>query len=104
MCGILALFGLQAAEGVRKDVVKTAQLLRHRGPDWSGVYCQGSTVIAHERLAIVDPDSGDQPLFTEDKKVVLGVNGEIYNHIELREQLEARAPGKHKFATKSDCE
>lgn len=104
MCGILALFGLQAAEAARKDVVDAAKLLRHRGPDWSGIYCQGSAIIAHERLAIVDPDSGDQPLFNEDRTVVLGVNGEIYNHLELREKLETRAPGKHKFLTKSDCE
>jgi asparagine synthase (glutamine-hydrolysing) len=104
MCGILALFGLQAADSVRKDVVDAARLIRHRGPDWSGVFCEGGTIIAHERLAIVDPDSGDQPLFNEDRSIVLGVNGEIYNHVELEEKLEARAPGKHKFLTKSDCE
>lgn len=105
MCGILALFGLKNVAGAqRQEIVDTAKLLRHRGPDWSGVYCHGGTVIAHERLAIVDPDSGDQPLFNEAGDIVLGVNGEIYNHIELREKLEARAPGKHKFLTKSDCE
>lgn len=104
MCGILALFGVEKAEEVRKDVVDAAKLLRHRGPDWSGVYCEGGTLIAHERLAIVDPDSGDQPLYNEARDLVLGVNGEIYNHVELREQLEARAPGKHKFMTGSDCE
>eukprot|EP00405_Crypthecodinium_cohnii_P020000 CAMPEP_0206475182 /NCGR_PEP_ID=MMETSP0324_2-20121206/33927_1 /ASSEMBLY_ACC=CAM_ASM_000836 /TAXON_ID=2866 /ORGANISM="Crypthecodinium cohnii, Strain Seligo" /LENGTH=591 /DNA_ID=CAMNT_0053950491 /DNA_START=36 /DNA_END=1811 /DNA_ORIENTATION=- len=104
MCGILALLGVPCADAVRKEVVDAAKLLRHRGPDWSGVYCEGTTVIAHERLAIVDPDSGDQPLYNDDKTIVLGVNGEIYNHIELREQLEARAPGKHHFRTKSDCE
>mmetsp|Transcript_84457 Transcript_84457/g.273044 ORF Transcript_84457/g.273044 Transcript_84457/m.273044 type:complete len:598 (+) Transcript_84457:75-1868(+) len=104
MCGILAVFGAQSADTVRKEVVDIAKLLRHRGPDWSGVYCQGSTIIAHERLAIVDPDSGDQPLFNETRDIVLGVNGEIYNHVELREKLEERAPGKHKFKTKSDCE
>jgi len=104
MCGILALFGLQAAENIRKEVVDAAKLIRHRGPDWSGVYCKGSAVIAHERLAIVDPDSGDQPLYNEDKSIVLGVNGEIYNHLELKEKLEERAPGKHTFYTKSDCE
>lgn len=64
----------------------------------------GTTLIAHERLAIVDPDSGDQPLYNETRDIVLGVNGEIYNHMELREKLEERAPGKHKFKTKSDCE
>mmetsp|Transcript_75346 Transcript_75346/g.147876 ORF Transcript_75346/g.147876 Transcript_75346/m.147876 type:complete len:598 (-) Transcript_75346:362-2155(-) len=104
MCGILALFGLQEAHAVRKEVVEAAKLLRHRGPDWSGMYCEGSTVIAHERLAIVDPDSGDQPLYNEDHSIVLGVNGEIYNHLDLREKLEERAKVKHTFATKSDCE
>ncbi|CAK9097988.1 unnamed protein product [Durusdinium trenchii] len=104
MCGILALFGLQDAGPLRKQVVDAAKLLRHRGPDWSGVYCEGSTIIAHERLAIVDPDSGDQPLFNEAKDIVLGVNGEIYNYTDLQDELEERAPKKHKFLTKSDCE
>ncbi|CAK0880607.1 unnamed protein product [Prorocentrum cordatum] len=84
------------------EVVDTAKLLRHRGPDWSGVFCKDRTIIAHERLAIVDPDRGAAA--EEDKSIVLGVNGEIYNHVELQEKLEARAPGKHKFKTKSDCE
>jgi len=104
MCGILALFGLQAADAVRKEVVDAAKLLRHRGPDWSGMYCEHNAIIAHERLAIVDPDSGDQPLYNVNRDIVLGVNGEIYNHLELREKLEVRAPGKHQFLTKSDCE
>mmetsp|Transcript_68713 Transcript_68713/g.121976 ORF Transcript_68713/g.121976 Transcript_68713/m.121976 type:complete len:603 (+) Transcript_68713:1-1809(+) len=104
MCGILGIFGLRDAGHARKEVVDLAKLLRHRGPDWSGVFCEGSTIIAHERLAIVDPDSGDQPLYNEARDIVLGVNGEIYNHIELREKLEERAPGKHKFLTGSDCE
>lgn len=85
-------------------MVDLAKLLRHRGPDWSGIFAEGTTVLAHERLAIVDPDSGDQPLYNEARDVVLCVNGEIYNHIELKEKLEARAPGKHKFLTGSDCE
>lgn len=104
MCGILALFGLQDAGPLRKQVVDAAKLLRHRGPDWSGVYCEGSAIIAHERLAIVDPDSGDQPLFNEAKDIVLGVNGEIYNYMDLQDSLEEKVPGKHKFLTKSDCE
>jgi|Transcript_51282 asparagine synthase (glutamine-hydrolysing) len=104
MCGIFCIFGSQDAPAQRKEAVDLAKLLRHRGPDWSGVYCEGGTILAHERLAIVDPDSGDQPLYNEARDVVLCVNGEIYNHIELREQLEARAPGKHKFLTGSDCE
>eukprot|EP00930_Biecheleria_cincta_P000986 TRINITY_DN102166_c0_g1_i1.p1 TRINITY_DN102166_c0_g1~~TRINITY_DN102166_c0_g1_i1.p1 ORF type:complete len:596 (+),score=103.03 TRINITY_DN102166_c0_g1_i1:66-1853(+) len=104
MCGILALFGLPNAENVRKQAVDAAKLLRHRGPDWSGIYCEESTIIAHERLAIVDPDSGDQPLFNKAKDLVLGVNGEIYNYEELQDGLHERAPGKHTFLTKSDCE
>eukprot|EP00928_Gymnodinium_smaydae_P022483 TRINITY_DN1886_c0_g1_i2.p1 TRINITY_DN1886_c0_g1~~TRINITY_DN1886_c0_g1_i2.p1 ORF type:complete len:597 (-),score=184.48 TRINITY_DN1886_c0_g1_i2:304-2094(-) len=104
MCGILALFGIEQPALKRKEIVELAKLIRHRGPDWSGVYAEGTSIIAHERLAIVDPDSGDQPLYNESRTVVLGVNGEIYNHVELREKLEERAPGKHKFLTKSDCE
>jgi asparagine synthase (glutamine-hydrolysing) len=104
MCGIFAMFGVPSAPAMRKEAVDLAKLLRHRGPDWSGIYSEGHTIVAHERLAIVDPGSGDQPLYNEAKTIVLGVNGEIYNHTELREQLEARAPGKHKFITGSDCE
>lgn len=104
MCGILALFGIEVSGPLRKEAVDLAKLLRHRGPDWSGVYCEGKAIIAHERLAIVNPESGDQPLYNKDRTLVLGVNGEIYNHLELREKLEARAPGKHTFLTGSDCE
>ena len=74
--------------------------IRHRGPDWSGIYTGGSAILAHERLAIVDPESGRQPLFSPDNKQVLAVNGEIYNHRELRRQYE----GKYRFMTGSDCE
>jgi len=104
MCGILALFKLQDANSAREQAVRLAKKIRHRGPDWSGIYCSGQNIIAHERLAIVDPDSGDQPLYNDEGNIVLGVNGEIYNHIELEELLHERAPGKHKFKTKSDCE
>jgi len=77
-----------------------SQKIRHRGPDWSGIYCGGSAVLAHERLSIVDPESGGQPLFSPDKKQVLAVNGEIYNHQEIRK----RYAGKYDFQTGSDCE
>ncbi|KAK7844263.1 asparagine synthetase [glutamine-hydrolyzing] 2, partial [Quercus suber] len=73
--------------------------LRHRGPDWSGLHCHGNCYLAHQRLAIVDPTSGDQPLYNEDKTVVVTVNGEIYNHKQLREKLKS-----HQFRTGSDCE
>ena len=77
-----------------------SQKIRHRGPDWSGIYCGGSAILAHERLSIVDPESGGQPLYSPDKKQVLAVNGEIYNHQEIR-RLYA---GNYEFQTGSDCE
>lgn len=77
-----------------------SQKIRHRGPDWSGIYVGGSAILAHERLSIVDPESGQQPLFSPDGKVVLAVNGEIYNHREIRKWYE----GRYEFQTGSDCE
>jgi asparagine synthase (glutamine-hydrolysing) len=74
--------------------------LRHRGPDWSGIYSTENAIMGHERLSIVDPASGKQPLFSPNNKIILAANGEIYNHLELREQLD----NKYKFSTKSDCE
>ncbi len=74
--------------------------IRHRGPDWSGIYMGGSAILAHERLSIVDPESGRQPLFSPDGKQVLAVNGEIYNHQDLRR----RFAGRYQFQTGSDCE
>ena len=80
--------------------MRMSQKIRHRGPDWSGIYCGGSAILAHERLSIVDPESGGQPLYSPDKKQVLAVNGEIYNHQEIR-RLYA---GQYNFQTGSDCE
>ena len=77
-----------------------SQKIRHRGPDWSGIYCGGSAILAHERLSIVDPESGGQPLFSSEGKQVLAVNGEIYNHQEIRR----RFAGQYEFQTGSDCE
>ena len=77
-----------------------AKKIRHRGPDWSGIYCGGSAILAHERLSIVDPQSGGQPLYSPDKKQILAVNGEIYNHREIRERFK----GRYEFQTGSDCE
>lgn len=74
--------------------------IRHRGPDWSGIYQGKTAILAHERLSIVDPASGGQPLVSPDGKLILCVNGEIYNHQELRERLK----GDYKFQTGSDCE
>ena len=101
MCGIVAVFDLKVgSEELRTQVLEMSKKIRHRGPDWSGIYCGEKAILAHERLAIVDPQSGGQPLYSKDKKLVLAVNGEIYNHQELRKQLE----GEYEFQTKSDCE
>lgn len=86
MCGILAILGLPDAPAFRKRAIELQKKLRHRGPDWSGIHCSKSNIICHERLAIVDPESGDQPLYARaDDSLVLGVNGEIYNHQALEE-------------------
>ncbi len=101
MCGIVAAFDLKVdSKELRTQVLEMSKKIRHRGPDWSGVYCGEKAILAHERLAIVDPQSGGQPLYSKDKKLVLAVNGEIYNHQELRKELE----GEYEFQTKSDCE
>ena len=101
MCGIVCAFDLkQKSEVLRTQVLEMSKKIRHRGPDWSGVFSNDKTIMAHERLAIVDPASGKQPLYTKDKNFVLAANGEIYNHRELRKQFE----NKYEFLTKSDCE
>ncbi|MCB9310543.1 MAG: asparagine synthase B [Lewinellaceae bacterium] len=101
MCGIVAIFNVkESAEKMRSQAINMAKKVRHRGPDWSGIYCGDHTILAHERLAIVDPQSGGQPLYTEDRKIVLAVNGEIYNHTDIRSKFE----GKYNFLTHSDCE
>ena len=84
----------------REKALKMSQKIRHRGPDWSGIYSGGSAILAHERLSIVDPESGGQPLYSPDRKQVLAVNGEIYNHQEIRRKYA----GKYEFQTGSDCE
>ncbi len=101
MCGIVCAFDLkEKAEVLRPQLLEMSKKIRHRGPDWSGIYSNDKAILAHERLAIVDPASGKQPLFSEDKKLVLAANGEIYNHQELRKQFE----GTYHFQTESDCE
>ena len=81
MCGIVAVFDIKGnPELLRNRVLAMSRKLRHRGPDWSGIYCGDNVLMAHERLAIVDPKSGRQPLFGDDDNLVLAVNGEIYNH------------------------
>jgi asparagine synthase (glutamine-hydrolysing) len=101
MCGIVCAFDLKTREnGFRQQILKMSKKVRHRGPDWSGLYFGEKAVMAHERLSIVDPASGGQPLHTRDRSVMLAVNGEIYNHQEIRDSFE----GKYEFLTKSDCE
>ena len=101
MCGIVCAFNLkQPLEKLRPQLLEMSKNIRHRGPDWSGIFNNDKSIMTHERLAIVDPTSGKQPLFSEDKNLVLAANGEIYNHIELRKQFE----GSYNFQTKSDCE
>ena len=101
MCGIVCAFDLKASsEDLRPQLLEMSKKVRHRGPDWSGIHAEQNAILAHERLAIVDPASGKQPLFSEDQKLILAANGEIYNHRELRKQFE----GKYQFTTQSDCE
>ncbi len=101
MCGIVAILNVkEQTHELREKALKMSQKIRHRGPDWSGIYCGGSAILAHERLSIVDPESGGQPLYSPDRKQVLAVNGEIYNHQEIRR----RFAGQYEFQTGSDCE
>ncbi|MCH5178215.1 MAG: asparagine synthase B [Prevotellaceae bacterium] len=101
MCGIVGIFGVgKRCEALREQALRMSAKIRHRGPDWSGIYASPNAILAHERLSIVDPESGRQPLFSPDGKQILAVNGEIYNHRELREQFA----GRYEFSTQSDCE
>ncbi|MBO7427530.1 MAG: asparagine synthase B [Paludibacteraceae bacterium] len=101
MCGIVGIFNIEGrTQEMRPKALRMSQKIRHRGPDWSGIHVGKSAILAHERLSIVDPKSGKQPLFSSDGKQVLAVNGEIYNHRDIR----ARYNGKYEFQTGSDCE
>ena len=108
MCGIVAILNVkEQTSELRQKALKMSQKIRHRGPDWSGIYCGGSAILAHERLSIVDPESGGQPLYSPRPLEgdggglqVLAVNGEIYNHQEIRR----RFAGQYEFQTGSDCE
>lgn len=100
MCGIVGIFNIQDQRPeLRQQALAMSRRIRHRGPDWSGIYCGGSAILCHERLSIVDPESGRQPLFSPDRQQVLAVNGEIYNHQDIRTQFKDYA-----FQTESDCE
>ena len=101
MCGIVCAFQLkQDSEKIRPKILEMSRNLRHRGPDWSGIYSSKKAILAHERLAIVDPTSGKQPLINPSGNLVLAANGEIYNHKELRTPYES----SYDFKTQSDCE
>lgn len=101
MCGIVSIFNIkEQTQELRQKALRMSQKIRHRGPDWSGICCKGSAILAHERLSIVDPESGKQPLFSPDGCQVLAVNGEIYNHKDIRQHFA----GSYEFQTGSDCE
>ncbi len=103
MCGFVGMFDIQrSAKAFRSQILSMSGKIRHRGPDWSGGVYEGGekAIISHERLAIVDPLSGGQPLYSADRNVVLAVNGEIYNHQQIRKEYE----GVYEFQTQSDCE
>lgn len=101
MCGILAIFNIkETSEALRSQALRMSRKQRHRGPDWSGIFTCNKAIMVHERLAIVDPASGKQPLHSADGNLALAVNGEIYNHRELRNNLKT----PYAFLTQSDCE
>ena len=101
MCGIVGIFNVkEQTPALRKKALAMSQKIRHRGPDWSGIYCGKTAILAHERLSIVDPESGKQPLFSPDGRRILAVNGEIYNHKDIRN----RFAGRYEYQTGSDCE
>ena len=101
MCGIVGIFDIKGEASEYRDLaLKMSKKIRHRGPDWSGIYCGKNAILAHERLSIVDPASGGQPLFSKDGKHILAVNGEIYNHREIREKTS----NNYEYLTGSDCE
>lgn len=101
MCGIVGILNVKSqTQELRTKALRMSQKIRHRGPDWSGIYSGGSAILAHERLSIVDPESGGQPLYAPDRQQILAVNGEIYNHQDIRKSYS----GRYEFQTGSDCE
>ena len=101
MCGFVGAFEFNVnSQELRPQILEMSKKIRHRGPDWSGIYCGEKAILAHERLAIVDVASGKQPLYSKDGNLILAVNGEIYNHQDIRKKYQ----GKYEFLTQSDCE
>src|SRR5438552_17591986 len=100
MCGIAG----KLSRGQQVDpelVARMCSVIEHRGPDSRGTFVDDGVGLGIQRLAIIDLQTGDQPIYNEDGSVVVVLNGEIYNYVELREGLEARG---HRFATRSDTE
>ncbi len=100
MCSILGILNMKSTSEVRPLAIEMSKKQRHRGPDWFGTYQNDDLIFVHERLAIVDVESGAQPILSSDGRLVLVVNGEIYSHKELEKELEI----DYDFQTKSDCE
>ena len=101
MCGIVCAFDIKEDSlSLRNQILEMSKKVRHRGPDWSGIYSDSNAILAHERLAIVDPISGNQPLINNKKNLILSVNGEIYNH----QELKSNNCRNYDFKTESDCE
>lgn len=101
MCGIFGILDIKSDPSELRDkALELSKVLRHRGPDWSGIWNNDRAILCHERLAIVDVDNGAQPLLSQDGQQILAVNGEIYNH----SQLQAALDPPYDFKTKSDCE
>ena len=100
MCGIVAAFEFKDSEKIRIQVLEMSRKIRHRGPDWTGIYSSKKAILSHERLSIVDPESGKQPLYSINKDLILAANGEIYNHNEIKSSLK----NDYHFSTRSDCE
>ena len=101
MCSIVCAFNSsKSLISMRPQLIEMSKKLRHRGPDWSGIYSKDNAILVHERLSIVDPISGKQPLYSENREQVLAINGEIYNHLDLRKEFQ----NSYNFKTQSDCE
>ena len=100
MCGIVAAFDIKNSNNLRNQVLEMSRRIRHRGPDWSGIYTSENAILTHERLSIVDPKSGGQPIISKNNDLILAANGEIYNHNVLKKNISIN----YNFTTKSDCE
>ena len=101
MCSIFGIFDIKEnPQALRNKALELSRLQLHRGPDWEGIYQGEHAIVVHERLSIVDPGNGAQPLYNADKTQVLAANGEIYNHVQLKSELKE----PYEFSTGSDCE